>query len=277
MAIKGKKKSQNRGSQARRRPAAPPRPAVTPKGQALAWYRNPRIVAVLGTLAIILIGVIVLITQNNAEEADKLAKQQETLDEYTDEINALLQQLRDPATGLAEADPEFLDAKVAKELEKNAKEWATQFQEALQSFSQIVPSQQGSIEKIHNLYNQSIQIYMTAAGTYQLAAESEGRPQQAALALAANQRTQAGAVWTEATALLDDERRAADLELSGLNAPDSPAAGAGTSPTGLPPGDLPTEIPTGEPPTDGGGGNDGGAGEGNTSGGGNGEGGGNGQ
>lgn len=278
MAIKGKKKSQNRGSQARRRPAASPRPVVAQKKQTLTWYRNPRIIAALGTLAIILIGVIVWVVQSNAEEADKLAKRQETLDEYTDEINTLLQQLRAPAGAMAQAPPAIEDAAAAKQLETDAGEWAKQFEDALKDFSQIVPSQQGSIENAHNLYNQSIQIYLTAAGSYQLAAQSEGTPQQGALAIATNQRTQAAAVWTEATALLDEERRGADLELSGLTAPDAPAAGAGgTSPTGLPPGELPPgELPPVEPPTDGAGGNGGGGdnaggggnGEGNTGGGG---------
>ncbi|HYN35426.1 MAG TPA: hypothetical protein VEV82_00460 [Actinomycetota bacterium] len=244
---------------------------VAPKKQTLAWYRNPRIIAALGTLAIILIGVIVWVVQSNAEETDKLAKRQETLDEYTDEINTLLQQLRAPAGAMAQAPPALEDPEVAKQLEEDAKEWATQFEDALKSFGQIVPSQQRLLPNAHNLYNQSIQIYMTAAGTYQLAGESEGTAQQGALALATNQRTQAAAVWTEATALLDEERRGADLELSGLTAPDAPAAGAGgTSPTGLPPGELPPgELPPGlEPPTDGAGG-DGGGGD-NAGGGGNG-------
>lgn len=248
---------------------------VAPKKQTLAWYRNPRIIAALGTLAIILIGVIVWVVQSNAEEADKLAKRQETLDEYTDEINTLLQQLRAPAGAMAQAPPALEDPEVAKQLEEDAKEWATQFEDALKSFGQIVPSQQRLLPNAHNLYNQSIQIYMTAAGTYQLAGESEGTAQQGALALATNQRTQAAAVWTEATALLDEERRGADLELSGLTAPDAPAAGAGgTSPGGIPPGEIPGgeipggEIPPIEPPTDGAGG-DGGGGD-NAGGGGNG-------
>ena len=276
MAIKGKKKSQSRGSQARRRPAAPPRPTVSPRNK-LPWYRNPKVIAALGTLGIILIGILVWTIQSNAEEQDRLEKRQEALDGYTDRIRSVVQTLRAPAQAMAAAPPTLADQEGADLLAEDAAGWVKEFEDAQVDFGKIVPEQQGSIPSAHNLYNQSIQIYLSAAKTLQLAAGSEGETQTQALSIATTQRAEATAVWAEATALLDKDRDAAELDPSGVTPPETPAGGTapGTSPPGgLPPGELPTEIPGGEAPTGGGeqGGEGGGGGQG---GGGGGNGGGN--
>ena len=263
MAIKGKKKSQKRGSQARRRPAAPPRQVVQQR-QSLPWHKNPRIVGALGLLVIVAIGVIVWAVQDSSKEQKALEKRQETLDGYTDEIRAVVQGLRAPAGLMAAAPTALEDPEAADKLAEDAADWSGQFEQSLQDFGKIVPSTQGSIENVHSLYNQAIQIYLTAAKSFELAAETEDKAQQDAFSLAATQRTEAGTVWTEATALLDEERRKADLELSGLTAPEAPAGGTapGTSPTGLPQGEIPSELTPPEEPGGGGGdksgGNDGG-------------------
>ncbi|MFN2389188.1 MAG: hypothetical protein ABR575_06220, partial [Actinomycetota bacterium] len=54
MAIKGKKKSQSRGSQGQRRPAAAPRPTYAPR-RATRWYQTPA-----GRLAAITLGLLLL-------------------------------------------------------------------------------------------------------------------------------------------------------------------------------------------------------------------------
>lgn len=251
MAIKGKKKSQSRGSQARRRPAAPPRPTVAPRNT-LPWYRNPKVIAALGTLAIILIGILVWTIQSNAEEQDRLEKRQETLDQYTDQIRTVVQTLRAPAQAMSTAPPAIADQEGADLLAEDAAGWVKEFEDAQVDFGKIVPEQQGSIPSAHNLYNQSIQIYLSAARTLQLAAGSEGDTQTELLSLAATQRAQATAVWAEATALLDKDRDSAELDPSGVTPPETPASGTapGTSPPGgVPPGEVPPEAPGGEAPT----------------------------
>ena len=273
MAIKGKKKSQKRGSQGARRPAAPPRPAVARKNT-LPWYKNPRVIAALGTLAIILIGVLVWQISSNADEAKKLERQQEALDDYTDQMRGIVQNLRAPAQSMAAAPPTIEDEAAAEQLATDAEGWAKDFETALADIGKIVPSDQGSITHAHNLYNQAIQIYLTAAQALQLAADTEGDAQQQALSLSSTQRAEATAVWTEATAILDEDRSAAELDPSGVTAPDTPAAGGapGTAPGEIPPGEIPTDIPLPEDggETDGGqgdgggqGGNGGGQGNGN--------------
>jgi hypothetical protein len=256
---------------------------VAPKNT-LPWFRNPRVIAALGSLAIILIGVLVWQIQTNAEESEKLEKRQETLDDYTDQMRGIVQVLRSPAQAMATAPPAIEDPETADKLADDAAGWVKEFEGAQVDIGKIVPAQQGSIATAHSLYNQSIQIYLSAAKTLQLAAESEGDTQQQALALAAGQRAQATAVWTEATALLDKDRSSAELEPSGVTPPETPAGGSPTSPTGLSPtspaGEIPPiEAPEGEAPTgeEEGGGQDGGDQgggdqDGNGGGGGNGEG-----
>jgi hypothetical protein len=267
MAIKGKKKSQKRGSQARRRPAAPPRPTVAPRRKT-SWYRTPVGIAVLGTLAIIAISVAVIAIQNSREAADKLEKRQDALDTYTDEIRTVLQSLRPAAGAMAVAPPALEEENAAEELADTAADWSKQIEAAQANFTETAPAGrlielEPSVQNIHTLYAQSISMYLTAARTYELAATTDTKSQPDALASATAQRGQASAVWTEATALLDKRRASADIDPSGLTAPD--AAAAGGAPGTAPGGDLPTGFPSeglppeGEvPPEEGGGGGNGG-------------------
>ncbi|MDQ4142727.1 MAG: hypothetical protein M3198_03125 [Actinomycetota bacterium] len=266
MAIKGKKKSQKRGSQARRRPAAPPRAAVAPRRKA-AWYSSTMGKAALGILAVIAFGVIFVLVQNARDEAAQLEKRQEALDSYTDELRSILQSLRPPAGAMAATPPALEEEEAASQLEEDAAGWVEQIEKAQTAFARVAPSgalleQEPSIQNINNLYAQSLSIYLSAARTYQLAATVDAKAQADALAAASTQRGQASSIWTEATALLDKRRESADIDPSGLTAPD---AAAGAPPAGAPPTDLPTDIPTDIPtedlqPTDGGGGNGGGNG-----------------
>lgn len=247
MAIKGKKKSQNRGSQARRRPAPAPRPVVASRTKR-AWYRSQTGIALLGILAIIAIGVTVVLIQNTQEAAAELDKRQEALDSYTNEIKTVLQTLRPAAGAMAAAPPALEDDKQATELEDSAAGWSKAIEQAQTSFAEVAPpgpllELEPSVQNINNLYAQSIGIYLSAARTYELAATTDPKSQADALAAATTQRGQASAVWTEATALLDKRRAGADIDPSGLTAPDAAA------PSGAPPGDLPTGFPTeGQPP-----------------------------
>ena len=271
MAIKGKKKSQKRGSQARRRPAAPPRPALTPQRRT-AWYRSQTGIAILGILAIIVIALVVTRVQSAREAGEELDQRQEALDTYTDEVRTVLQSLRPAAGAMTAAPPALEEDEQAEELEKSAADWTKQIEAAQTQFAGAAPSgrlieTEPSAQNIHNLYAQSVSMYLTAARTYELAATLDGTAQADALASATTQRGQASAVWTEATALLDKRRASAEIDPSGLTAPDA-AAGAGAAP-GTMPGELPSGFPTEElppegevPPDDGGGGGQGGGGQG---------------
>ena len=270
MAIKGKKKSQKRGSQGARRPAAPPRPAVAPRRKT-AWYRTQAGIAILGILAIVAISAAVIRVQSSREAAENLERRQEALDEYTDGVRTVLQSLRAPAGSMATVPPAIEDQEGSATLAEDAPGWSEQIEKAQVDFTNASPSGrvlelEPSIQNIHTLYAQSIGMYLTSARTFELAAATDENLQPDALASASTQRTQASAIWTEATALLDKRRASADVDPSGLTAPDASAAGGGTAP-GTTPGELPSGFPSeglppeGEippPPPEGGGGGDGG-------------------
>jgi hypothetical protein len=259
MAIKGKKKSQKRGSQAKRRPSAPPRPTVAPKRR-LAWYRTPvGFIAVLTVLALIA-GAIIWAVQGAREDARALQRQQDRLEDYTGKIRAVLQTVRAPVTEMAAAPAQLQDDAQAEQLATDANGWIRQLEDAQKEMGGVVPDE--SVQRATSLYSQSIQIYLTAASAYKLASGTGGETQVDAIALAAQQRAQASAVWTEATGILDDRRLASDLEPSGLAAPDAAPPTGGqpvppTIPTGPPGGGPPGGGPPGGQP-DGGGAPDGG-------------------
>ena len=258
MAIKGKKKSQKRGSQARRRPAAPPRTAVQPR-RTVPWYRTPIAIAILGTLAIIAIGITVWVVQSNREDQQALEKKQEALTNYTDRVRNVLQTLRIPVEEMMAAPAALEDDKQAEALEKDAEAWTKDLQEIQGTFVGIVPDP--SVQAAHSLFLHSIETYSSAAATYSLAATAgDADTQTQALGIASAHRDQASSLWTEATTLLDQRRSDAELELSGLTVPGATAPG--TAPTGVPPtGGIPTDaIPVPPEEGDGGGGEGGGGG-----------------
>ena len=246
MAIKGKKKSQKRGAQARRRPAAPPRPSAAPAART-PWYRTPLgFVAVLTALAL-LAGVIIWAVQGAREDARALENRQERLETYTGKIRAILQTLRGPIGEMAAAPAALQEQAQADQLREDAGGWARQLSDVQADAGKIVPPV--AMQRAHSLYAQSIQIYLGAASAYKLAADTTAEAQVDAIALGAQQRAQGSAIWTEATGLLDDERIAADLERSGLAAPDAAPQGA---PGAQPPGMVPTQPPPGTGPPGGG-------------------------
>ena len=266
MAIKGKKKSQKRGSQARRRPAAPPRPAVQPRRTG-PWYRTPTAIAIMGIIAIIAIGIVVITIQGNREDEEALEKKQNALTEYTDRVRNVLQSLRIPVEAMAAAPATFEEPEQAEDLAKDAEGWSKDLEKIQGEFVGIAP--EPAVRAAHSLYLHSITTYITAARAYSIAATTEDpNTSTETLALASAERDYASSLWTEATTVLDEQRNGAELDLSGLNPPGAPAAG--TTPTGVPSGlptDLPTDIPS-DLPTDGGGGGTGGNGGGGNGGGG---------
>lgn len=240
MAIKGKKKSQKRGAQGGRRPTAPPRPIVQPRKR-VPWYRTPLGFVISAVVAISLIGVIVWAVQNNRENARSLSKKQDSLEKYTGQVRATLQTLRAPVTGMgAVASSQGADPAVFETLAKDAKGWTEALTAAGADLGAQAPTD-AALQSTNRLYAQAIQMYSLAATTLEVVPDTEGDAQQRLLLVASQQLGQGGAIWVEATTLLDRARTTADLEPSGLTSPEAAAAGAQPpapvpGATGLPPG-----------------------------------------
>lgn len=223
MAIKGKKKSQARGSHARRRPAAAPRPTV-PARQAVPWYRTPRgqlIALVVGVLVLSLAVWAIAAWRSNAADLDS---EREQLSGFTSEMRAALQLVKQPASEMSEA-PTRSKGDVGS-LDKDSSAWLAALTSAQQ---QLQVPRSGAVDDIGAVYAQAVNGYAGAARSYQLATEVDPALADQALARAGEQRDQAAALWTVATELLDAERAEVGLGPSRITAP---AEGSSTIPAG---------------------------------------------
>ena len=223
MALKGKKKSRRRGSQARRRPASAPRPTAVARRR--PWYQSTRGRTWGGIAALAVVGLIVWAVTNQSSEASKLEQRQEALDTYTGQVRTVLQSLTSPVGQLAGASSIPTD-----ELTATAKEWDSGFSGAQKALSQANPP--GDVQPVNELLLRSILMYVQAADSYELAPELPGEAREKLLSQAGVQVQNADAVFASAIAVLDQARADADLSASGLASPGSsaPPAGPETAP-----------------------------------------------
>jgi hypothetical protein len=216
MAIKGKKKQQARGSQARRRPAASPRPVVA--ARRLPWYRTDRGRLLAAVAAAVVLGVAWwAIAGARAEQAQR-ARRQSAIEDYTGRVQALLQTVRPAAEGMAQAADD-------KGLARQARSWI----ESLRSGRAQAAGHRVAVEAApaDRLYGEAIDVYRDAAETYRLVPAAPEALQAKLLERASAQRDHAGVVWATATQVLDAERARLELGPSGLAAPATPALGGG--------------------------------------------------
>jgi uncharacterized membrane protein YgcG len=218
MALKGKKKSQSRGSQGRRRPAAAPRPAAASRAPR-RWYRTTTGRAVAAIVAVALIGGIVAAIVGARSGAGDLERRQGSLRTFTGEVRTVLQQLRIPAGAMSEA-PVTAEETELDQLRENAGEWTRTIQTAHGRLLGIPPAR--GAEVAQRLFAQSAQLYAGAAGTYALVDRAGAAVRDDLLRRAAEQRDQALGIWQTATEVLDEERRAAELGPSALSPPSVP-------------------------------------------------------
>ena len=203
MAIKGKKKSQSRGSQGHRRPAQPPRPAVG-SSQRVPWYKDTTWQVIGSVLFVLLLGIgwwAISTAQSNSKE---LEQRQENLQSYTDSLAALLQTFRggsvEMATASSGTDYEALTAQ--------SKRWTALFEVAQKQAAQIQPP--GSMTEAHQLFVRTVILLRSAAQTYGLVPQLEGQDQEDLLVRAAEARDSANSIWLTGVALLDAQRTDAE-------------------------------------------------------------------
>ena len=249
MAIKGKKKSQQRGSQARRRPAQAPRP-VTSRGTQKRWYQTTagQSIAGIGILIAIVVG---LVLWNNARTANEERElQQQSLENFTDQMKALLQTVTPPATELSGSTLTPGD-QIPEGLKEDAEGWRDAFTAAQTQASQFPPAD--GTATAQQLVGQALSLYRGAAEVMIQAAEADEETATALAAVATSQVASADAVWLAAVDVLDDARDEADLNASGVRAP-SEAPPTGEQPDASATIPVEPEEPEDEATTGGGGG-----------------------
>src|SRR5918999_3656067 len=156
MAIKGKKKSQSRGSQARRRPAAAPR-AIAAGRRRPPWYRTPQgrvaIIAFLVVVAAVITGFVLNARSNSA----KLADRQAAMEEYTGSVRAALQTLTPAASDMLTTPADAGDFAGLSRLPRRAKGWSETINAALDQIVVLQPPARAILAQ--SFFEQSGQLY----------------------------------------------------------------------------------------------------------------------
>jgi prophage DNA circulation protein len=210
MAIKGKKKPAKRGSQARRRPVSAPRPVAPVRKP--PWYRTTQGLVVAGAAAIVLVIVALWAIANARSDAADLEDRQSALRTYTDGVRGFIETVNGPASEMSGA------AGLSDEqLSRKAKAWTKAFTGAQAQLSQLAPA--AGTESSNRLIQNSFFLYSSAAQTFSLVPDTEGRNKDKLTTQGSTQLVAAGGVFTEAITLLDEARSEAELSASGLSAP----------------------------------------------------------
>lgn len=225
MAVKGKKKTQRRGSQGRRRPSQAPRPAyAAPRRR--SWYRTPAGVAAAIGVAVVAVGLVLWLVLSAQSDSRALQTRRASLDRYSGGVRALLQEVRSPASEMAAiARPE-----VPLELESSAPRWVTQLEAAQEIVESLDPA--AGQDSSQRLYKEAVLLYLDAAKTYEFATTLRGASAAEAMTRAADQRNRATAVWDVATGLLETARSDAELASAGIGSPAGFAPGSQTQNAG---------------------------------------------
>jgi hypothetical protein len=170
-------------------------------------------------------------------DSARLERRQSTFDDYTGRVRSLLQSVRPAAEGMAQV-PATPGKDDLGALGERAQGWTESLEIArLQTQGAVDPP---SAVDANGLYDQALAISSSAARTYELVPEAEGRLRDRLLERAAEQRDAGAAVWLSATQVLDSARARAGLGPSGIGPLANPAlSGAAATLPGVAPGAPP--------------------------------------
>ena len=189
-----------------------PRP-VTGRAQKVPWYKTTKGQTIAAISALILVVVGLAMFSNAKKEADQRAQAQETLENYTDQVNALQQRISQAATEMAAA-----AASPTEPLEAaDVKEWTTTFTGAQAETAQFFAPEEATASS--QLFTQSINLFKAAAETLTVAAGLEGKEQQDLISAVSTQVQSASGVWDAGVSVMDDARDEVELSASGVASP----------------------------------------------------------
>lgn len=217
MALKGKKKSRARGSQARRRPASAPRPSYGGRDKP-KWYQTT-VGLVVAFLVLVTAGILIWwLVASNRSEARELEARQDQLRTYTASLENAITSVTPVATDLTTA----VDLE-DEELVKQTKKWRNDLATAQTTIGQMTPPE--GLEPLNGFLGQALLLYVQSVDQYALLPELEGDT-RANVAARANATFQAAnSLFVGSIQLLDSERQENDMGSSGLTAPGAPPEG----------------------------------------------------
>ena len=216
MAIKGKKKSQSRGSQGVRRPAAAPKPTVQARRKTSFWRTRDGLL-IGGIFVVVAIGVVVWLIVSAQDRAKQLEQEQREIETYTTSVGSATQAANAPVgemlavTAVPETD-EDLEA-----LATDADQWITDLQTAQAAVTQQFAPE--LMQPTNSMFSEAIGLYITAAQTYKLVPDAEGKLRDDIFAQASAQLAAGNQVFGTAIDNLDVIRAEKDIGASGLRSP----------------------------------------------------------
>lgn len=217
MAIKGKKKSKSRSGASRRRPAAAPRAAPSAP-RPVPWYRTTggqlaSIVAVL-----VMIGLVVWRVSVSSSESSELEAHQDTLTEYTSEVEGYVDQIAQTVREMMGAPFNTANPEALAGLEESSAAWKGELEANGALIQALDPP--AELTELNVMLQQSFLMYGSAAKIYALIpGEDQDKRIQALIDRATEVREEAGVVMSSAIRLLDRARTDAELRPSGIEVP----------------------------------------------------------
>lgn len=220
MAIKGKKRSRNRGSQGARRPAAAPRPTLGGSRKGGRWYDSALTMGVVVIFGLVAIGILIALIANLQDRAAETDARRAVLESYVQDVRPTLELASSPASQMSQlTSPPSGDA--LDTLTEDAEGWVGELQEAQSQLAQIFPEE--GVEGVNQLFNEALGLYISSANTFATLPDiSEAAVRQEVFIEAATVRDTAHAVFQTAITVLDRLRADADLGSSGLRPPVTP-------------------------------------------------------
>lgn len=234
MAIKGKKKSQSRGSQGQRRPAAAPRPVYTGKKKT-PWYKTTEGRLIGGLILAVVVGVSIWVIADAQNKSKERTQQREALESYASSVRSFATTIGPVAEEMslvAPADPNL------EALADDSKKWTQDLTAAQAQIATLQPPDEAEVA--NNLFQQSLSSYTSAARTFESVSRAEGDLQNELLGQAIEEREQAAALFGLAVDALDERLIDVDGKLSNLQVPE------GTAPVQPPAGETPPAGEDGE-------------------------------
>jgi hypothetical protein len=251
VAIKGKKKSQSRGSQGQRRPAAAPRPVYTGR-KPTPWYKTTEGRLIGGMIVAVIVGVSIWAIADAQNKSKERTERREALEGYVASVRAFATSLGPVAEEMslvATGEPDF------EALEKDAPAWSEDLAAAQAQIATLQPPDGADV--VNDLFLQSLASYSSAARTFESVADADGDLRNELLAQGNEEVDQAAMLFGLAVDALDEELIEVDGDLSNLTIPQ----GAPEPPLGEDPASSTIEVPL-DPAEGGDGGNGGNGGKG---------------
>lgn len=190
------------------------------------WYRRNEIRVAIAVAAAILLIVVLVLVDRSRDAAAALERRQEGIESFTGNTMALLQDLSGPTSEMVTASAD------SKSLQADARRWDRVLSGVQQEATAKLQAAPAELDTANRLIFQSILQYIAAAKTYQLVPDADRKLAAEILERATAQVSAADGTWTAGIAVLDEERREADLDPSAIRAPSQVAPAPSPSPTG---------------------------------------------